>query len=106
MTMDLTLFLLFLKIGITCFGGGYGMMSMILDEGAKRVGVTVDDQRLQQQLDIFIQRHEFFLAFRMHRSDIRAGGLASSAAWTHLRCAKKAGSMRQMYWRLDRFGKT
>ena len=41
--MDLTLFLLFLKIGITCFGGGYGMMSMILDEGTKRVGLTINE---------------------------------------------------------------
>lgn len=41
--MNLTLFLLFLKIGITCFGGGYGMMSMIFDEGAKQVGLTIQE---------------------------------------------------------------
>ena len=41
--MDLTLFLLFLKIGFTCFGGGYGMMSMIFEEGTKRVGLTIDE---------------------------------------------------------------
>lgn len=40
MSISLTLFLLFLKIGVTCFGGGYGMMSMIFDEGAKQVGLT------------------------------------------------------------------
>ena len=40
MNISLTLFLLFLKIGVTCFGGGYGMMSMIFDEGAKLVGLT------------------------------------------------------------------
>ncbi|MBQ6519191.1 MAG: chromate transporter [Anaerolineaceae bacterium] len=41
--MNLTLFLLFLKIGITCFGGGYGMMSMIFDEGSKQVGLTINE---------------------------------------------------------------
>lgn len=35
-----TLYLMFLKIGLTCFGGGYGMMSMILEEGQKQVGLT------------------------------------------------------------------
>ena len=43
MTMPLRLFLLFLKIGMTCFGGGYGMMSMIFDEGAKQVGLTINE---------------------------------------------------------------
>lgn len=47
-----TLFLLFLKIGITCFGGGYGMMSMILDEGAKQVGLTVNEFADMMALDL------------------------------------------------------
>ena len=38
-----TLFVLFFKIGLTCFGGGYGMMAMILDEGQKMVGLTTDE---------------------------------------------------------------
>jgi len=36
----LTLFLMFFKIGLTSFGGGYGMMSMIMDEGQRLVGLT------------------------------------------------------------------
>lgn len=50
--MNLTLFLLFLKIGITCFGGGYGMMSMIFDEGAKQVGLTVSEFMDMTALDL------------------------------------------------------
>ena len=40
MKLCTTLFLMFFKIGLTCFGGGYGMMSMIMEEGAKLVGLT------------------------------------------------------------------
>ena len=47
-----TLFLLFLKVGITCFGGGYGMMSMILDEGAKKVGLTAEEFADMNALDL------------------------------------------------------
>ena len=47
-----TLFLLFFKIGLTCFGGGYGMMSMILDEGAKQVGLTVNEFADMMALDL------------------------------------------------------
>ncbi len=36
----ITLFLMFFKIGLTSFGGGYGMMSMIMDEGQRLVGLT------------------------------------------------------------------
>lgn len=36
----ITLFLMFFKIGLTSFGGGYGMMSMIMDEGHRLVGLT------------------------------------------------------------------
>ena len=46
------LFLLYLKIGITCFGGGYGMMSMILDEGSKMVGLTVNEFADMTALDL------------------------------------------------------
>ena len=35
-----TLFFMFFKIGITSFGGGYGMMPMIMDEGQRLVGLT------------------------------------------------------------------
>lgn len=52
MNINLTLFLLFLKIGITCFGGGYGMMSMILDEGAKMVGLTINEFADMTALDL------------------------------------------------------
>ena len=47
-----TLFLLFLKVGITCFGGGYGMMSMIFDEGAKKVGLTAEEFADMNALDL------------------------------------------------------
>ncbi len=40
MSIYWTLFFLFLKIGFTSFGGGYGMMSMIMDEGNRVVGLT------------------------------------------------------------------
>ena len=40
MSIIWTLFLMFFKIGLTSFGGGYGMMSMILDEGNRLVGLT------------------------------------------------------------------
>ncbi len=40
MDMLSTLFLMFLKIGFMAFGGGYGMMSMILQEGQRLVGLT------------------------------------------------------------------
>lgn len=52
MNMALTLFILFFKIGITCFGGGYGMMSMILDEGGKMVGLTVNEFADMMALDL------------------------------------------------------
>ena len=52
MNICLTLFLMFLKVGITCFGGGYGMMSMILDEGAKLVGLTADEFTDMTALDL------------------------------------------------------
>ena len=52
MNMTLTLFLMFLKIGLTCFGGGYGMMSMILDEGSKMVGLTVNEFADMTALDL------------------------------------------------------
>ena len=52
MNINLTLFLLFLKVGITCFGGGYGMMSMILEEGARKVGLTVDEFADMTALDL------------------------------------------------------
>ena len=50
--MTLRLFLLFLQIGSTCFGGGYGMMSMILDEGAKQVGLTISEFADMTALDL------------------------------------------------------
>ena len=46
------LFLMFLKIGVTCFGGGYGMMAMILDEGQKMVGLTVSEFADMTALDL------------------------------------------------------
>lgn len=52
MNMTVKLFLLFLKIGITCFGGGYGMMSMILDEGSKQVGLTATEFTDMTALDL------------------------------------------------------
>ena len=52
MNMVLRLFLLFLQIGFTCFGGGYGMMSMIFDEGAKRVGLTANEFADMTALDL------------------------------------------------------
>ena len=52
MSITLRLFLMFLKIGITCFGGGYGMMSMILDEGMKQAGLTVNEFTDMAALDL------------------------------------------------------
>ncbi len=52
MNISVKLFLLFLKIGITCFGGGYGMMSMIFDEGAKQVGLTINEFTDMTALDL------------------------------------------------------
>ena len=52
MSINLRLFLMFLKIGFTCFGGGYGMMSMILDEGMKQVGLTVEEFADMTALDL------------------------------------------------------
>lgn len=52
MSIPLRLFLMFLKIGFTCFGGGYGMMSMILDEGIKQVGLTVNEFADMTALDL------------------------------------------------------
>ena len=52
MSITLRLFLMFLKIGLTCFGGGYGMMSMILDEGSKQVGLTVNEFADMTALDL------------------------------------------------------
>ena len=46
------LFLMFLKIGLTCFGGGYGMMAMILDEGSKQVGLTINEFADMNALDL------------------------------------------------------
>lgn len=43
---------MFLKIGLTCFGGGYGMMSMILDEGIKQVGLTINEFTDMTALDL------------------------------------------------------
>ncbi len=47
-----SLFVLFLKIGLTCFGGGYGMMAMILDEGQKMVGLTTSEFADMTALDM------------------------------------------------------
>lgn len=52
MSTTLTLFLMFVKIGFTCFGGGYGMMSMILDEGARQVGLTTAEFMDMTALDL------------------------------------------------------
>ncbi len=52
MNIFLKLFLLFLKVGLTCFGGGYGMMSMIFDEGTKQVGLTVNEFTDMTALDL------------------------------------------------------
>lgn len=52
MNICLTLFLMFLKVGVTCFGGGYGMMSMIFDEGAKLVGLTAEEFADMTALDL------------------------------------------------------
>ncbi len=48
----LTLFLMFFKIGITSFGGGYGMMSMIMDEGRRLVGLTSGEFAEMTALDL------------------------------------------------------
>lgn len=50
--MNLKLFLMFLKIGLTSFGGGYGMMSMIMDEGARQVGLTTAEFADMTALDL------------------------------------------------------
>jgi chromate transporter len=52
MSINLRLFLMFLKIGFTCFGGGYGMMSMILDEGIKQVQLTLNEFTDMTALDL------------------------------------------------------
>lgn len=52
MPIQLTLFLMFLKIGFTSFGGGYGMMAMIFDEGMKRVGLTTGEFADMTALDL------------------------------------------------------
>ena len=52
MKTALTLFILFFKIGITSFGGGYGMLSMMLDEGSKMVGLTVNEFADMTALDL------------------------------------------------------
>lgn len=39
----LKLFLMFFKIALTSFGGGYGMMSMFMDEGERMVGLTTEE---------------------------------------------------------------
>ncbi len=52
MPIAITLFLMFLKIGFTSFGGGYGMMSMILDEGIARVGLTTAEFADMAALDL------------------------------------------------------
>lgn len=52
MASPLTLFLMFLKIGFTSFGGGYGMMAMILDEGMSRVGLTTVEFADMTALDL------------------------------------------------------
>lgn len=48
----LTLFLMFLKIGFTSFGGGYGMMSSIMDEGARLVGLSKGEFADMAALDL------------------------------------------------------
>ena len=48
----ITLFLMFLKIGFTSFGGGYGMMSTIMDEGARLVGLTKGEFADMTALDL------------------------------------------------------
>ena len=52
MPVAIKLFLMFLKIGFTSFGGGYGMMSMILDEGIARVGLTTAEFADMAALDL------------------------------------------------------
>jgi chromate transporter len=52
MNIAWTLFVLFFKIGITSFGGGYGMLSMMLDEGSKMVGLTIDEFADMTALDL------------------------------------------------------
>lgn len=52
MANPLTLFLMFLKIGFTSFGGGYGMMAMILDEGMSQVGLTTGEFADMTALDL------------------------------------------------------
>ena len=52
MNIYLKLFLMFLKIGLTSFGGGYGMMSMIMDEGARQVGLTAAEFADMTALDL------------------------------------------------------
>ena len=44
MPIAITLFLMFLKIGFTSFGGGYGMMSMILEQAYQSEGGTIGQQ--------------------------------------------------------------
>lgn len=41
--MLLSLFLFFLKLGFVSFGGGYPMMSFILEEGQRAVGLTAGE---------------------------------------------------------------
>ena len=51
MSLNLVLYLMFFKIGLTCFGGGYGMMSMIMEEGVK-VGLTAQEFADMSAMDL------------------------------------------------------
>lgn len=52
MSLYLTIFLMFFKIGLTSFNGGYGMMSMILDEGTRQLGLTASEFADMTALDL------------------------------------------------------
>lgn len=52
MVSPLTLFLMFLKVAFTSFGGGYGMMATILDEGMNRVSLTTGEFADMTALDL------------------------------------------------------
>lgn len=51
MNLYLTLYKIFFKIGLTCFGGGYGMMSMIREE-CQRVGLTAQEFADMSAMDL------------------------------------------------------
>ena len=52
MNTILTLYKFFFKLGLTCFGGGYGMMSMLLDEGGRELGLTAEEFADMTALDL------------------------------------------------------